>query len=55
MTSSEASSATSPCICPLSPIPDTSGASSASNASLVARHQSSGSCSDQPGFGVESG
>ena len=49
------SSATSPCIWPLSPMPATSSTASAASACSVARHQSSGSCSAQPGRGVESG
>ena len=49
------SRATSPCICPDSPMPSGSPVCSLSAASTVsvARHQSSGSCSAQPGFGVE--
>ena len=54
MTASAASSATRPCICPLSPIAAGS-TSSAASAWSVARHQSSGSCSAQPGRGVLSG
>ena len=50
------SSATSPCICPESPIPATSWpAETSASAASAARHQSSGSCSDHPGCGVESG
>ena len=55
ITRSAASSATSPCIWPLSPMPAISSQSSASSAASVARHQSSGSCSAQPGRGVDSG
>ena len=51
---SDASSVTSPCIWPESPIPATPSVSP-SSACSVARHQSSGFCSDHPGFGVESG
>ena len=47
------SSTTSPCIWPERPIEVASTASAASAAS-AARHQSSGSCSAQPGRGVES-
>ena len=52
-----ASSATRPCIWPLSPMPAGVPAASARCASTVwvARHQSSGSCSAQPGRGVDSG
>ena len=49
-----ASRQTRPCICPDSPIPSASAPTSASALS-AARTQSSGSCSDQPGRGVESG
>src|SRR5262245_33818198 len=52
-TLSWSSRATRPCIWPERPIPAMSPPSSARAASL-ARHQSSGSCSDQPGRGVES-
>ena len=47
---SEASSVTSPCIWPESPIPATPSVSP-SSACSVASHQSSGFCSDQPGLG----
>ncbi len=52
-----ASSATSPCIWPERPIPAGAphSARSRSSTDSVARHQSSGSCSDQPARGVESG
>ena len=49
-----ASSTTSPCICPERPIAAGSTPSAAS-ARCAACHQSSGSCSDQPGCGIESG
>ena len=57
ITSSFESSATSPCIWPDSPMPAGSPAMFVSFSSTVsvARHQSSGFCSDQPGFGVERG
>ena len=53
-TCSSASSATSPCICPDRPMPATSSAPSALERLLRRRHHSSGSCSAQPGFGVDS-
>ena len=49
-----ASSVTRPCIWPERPMPATPSVSP-SSAFSVASHQSSGFCSDQPGFGVESG
>ena len=52
-TCSASSRTTSPCIWPERPIEVASTASAASAAS-AARHQSSGSCSAQPGRGVES-
>ena len=56
MTAPDASSATRPCIWPERPIPATSRpADTSASADSEARHQSSGSCSDQPGRGVESG
>ena len=51
-TRSSASSTTSPCICPESPI---GPSGSRARHACAARHQSSGSCSAQPGCGVESG
>ena len=51
-TRSPSSSTTSPCICPESPI---GPAGIRASAACAARHQSSGSCSAQPGCGVESG
>ena len=53
-TCSSASSATSPCIWPDRPIPATSPRAELLERLLRRRHQSSGSCSAQPGFGVES-
>ena len=53
-TRSSASSTTRPCICPESPIAAGS-TSSAASARCAACHQSSGSCSDQPGCGIDSG
>src|SRR3989440_8937852 len=47
-----ASRTTSPCICPDSP---TGPSGNPPRTSSAARHQSSGSCSDQPGCGRESG
>ena len=59
ITASLASSATRPCICPPQPMPFTCDASKPSSSSLMpsitAFHQSSGACSDQPGFGKDSG
>ena len=56
-TRSSASSATSPCIWPESPIPAGGPAAPRSSPSTrsLAVHQSSGSCSAHPGCGVESG
>ncbi len=52
MTRSSAASATRPCIWPDRPI---GPSGSLARHACVARHQSSGSCSAQPGWGVESG
>ena len=53
ITRSSSSSTTRPCICPESPIRP--GRDARASAACAARHQSSGSCSAQPGRGVESG
>ena len=50
-----APSATSPCIWPDRPIPSAAAASRLRRTASVAVHQSSGSCSDQPGWGMEIG
>src|ERR687889_591804 len=58
MTSSDESRNTEPCIWPVSPIPATSSSVSLATfsiTSLAPSHQSSGSCSVQPGCGLWSG
>ena len=56
ITRPSASSTTSPCIWPERPMPATERpADTSASAAEAASHQSSGSCSDQPGRGVESG
>ena len=54
-TASSAPSATRPCIWPEKPSGSPSFQPSSSRAERLACHQSSGSCSAQPGCGVESG
>src|SRR5829696_5191241 len=58
ITSPDESRNTEPCICPVSPIPATRSPVSAATfsiTSLAPSHQSSGSCSVQPGCGLWSG